>query len=87
VTHDGSYYELPRNCQTLTDVIVKTDMCYPRGNMFKAVYRWEKKGVSDDPEENIVYNLEKIKWYADYMLRSIYKEQKDRLLDSDGDRE
>ena len=70
--HDGAYYDLPTDCQTLTDVIVKREMCYPRGNMFKAIYRWDLKGVNDDPVENIIYNLEKNRWYTDYMLKIYY---------------
>ena len=81
MNHDGSYYNLPPDCDTVTDVIYKMDMCYGRGNIMKAAMRWEKKGVSDDPLENKIYNLEKIKWYADYMLRAIYAEEKQRALD------
>ena len=72
--HNGSYYDLPPDCKRLQDVIVAKDMNYTRGNIFKAAYRWDVKGVNDNPRDNLIYNLEKIKWFADDMLRRLYAE-------------
>ncbi len=65
----SDYYELPRNCQGLTDVIVKKDMGYSQGNIFKATYRWDKK-------PDLEYNLRKIIWFAQYELDRLYADIK-----------
>ena len=78
MSHDGPYYDFPPDCKGVQDVIVKKDMCYTRGNIFKAAYRWNEKGVSDDSLENIRYNLEKIKWFAEDALRRMDGERNDR---------
>ncbi len=75
--HNGSYYDLPKEAKRLQDVIVAKKMDYSRGNIFKATYRWDEKGVSDDPLENKIYNLEKIRWFADDLLRRLYAELPD----------
>ena len=87
MNHNGAYYDLPPDCNTLTDVMYKMDMDYLRGNIFKACYRWERKGISDDPRENILYNLDKITWYADYLRRAYYEEEYQRALDKGNVRE
>ena len=64
---DSDYYDLPRNpdgthCETVQDLIVACNMDFTRGNILKAVMRWEIKGLA--------YNLEKIRWFAsDYLCR------------------
>lgn len=68
----SEYYFLPPDCKNLQDVIVEKDMCYTRGNIFKAAYRWGEKGVNDDYIDNLSYNLEKIKWFAEDMLARLY---------------
>ena len=68
---DASYYELPSDCQTLQDIIVKQDMDFTQGNIFKATYRWEKK-------PDLTYNLEKIIWFASDALERIYAKQEPR---------
>jgi hypothetical protein len=73
--HNGSHYDLPPGCKRLNDVIKHKGMSYARGNIFKAAYRWDEKGVSDDPLENKIYNLEKIKWFAEDLLKDIYRQQ------------
>ena len=76
IQHSGggssSYYELPSDCQTLQDVIVKKGMDFTRGNIFKAAYRWDAK-------PSLQYNLEKIVWFAQDALNRIYAEQKRNL--------
>ena len=61
------YYELPPDCQTLQDIIVKQDMGFTQGNIFKACYRWDEK-------PNLEYNLNKIKWFCEDALDRLYKE-------------
>jgi len=62
---DSDYYDLPRlpngdHCETVQDLIVAYNMDYTRGNILKAVIRWEVKGVA--------YNAEKIRWFASDLL-------------------
>ena len=71
MSHDGPYYDFPPDCKGVQDVIVKKNMCYTRGNIFKAAFRWDTKGVSENPNENIRYNLEKIRWFAEDALRRL----------------
>ena len=61
---DASYYVLPNNCKQLQDIIYYKRMDFERGNIFKAAYRWEVK-------PNLKYNLEKILWFASYVLTKI----------------
>jgi len=65
----SSYYELPRDCKQLLDVITSKDMSYTQGEIFKAAYRWD---VKPDKE----YNLRKILYFAQYELDRIYSEMK-----------
>ena len=62
----ASYYELPADCYTLQDIIVKQQMDFTQGNIFKAVYRWEKK-------PDLAYNLQKIMWFAQDALDRLYE--------------
>jgi len=61
----SSYYELPRDCQQLQDVISGQNMSFSQGNIFKAAYRWGKK-------PDLEYNLNKIIWFAEYELKRLY---------------
>ena len=74
--HDGSYYDLPRDCQLLDDVIVRWNngegMSWHQANIFKATYRWHKKGLE--------YNLLKVQWFCERALAIIYEERKNALL-------
>ena len=63
----SSYYELPPDCDTLQDIIVKQGMGFTQGNIFKAAYRWEKK-------PDLEYNLNKIVWFAEDALRRLYEQ-------------
>jgi len=63
----SSYYELPQDCKTLQDIIVKQDMGFTQGNIFKAVYRWDKK-------PDLEYNLNKIIWFAQDALDRLYEQ-------------
>jgi len=61
----SSYYELPSDCKTLQDIIVKQEMDFTQGNIFKAAYRWDKK-------PDLEYNLNKIIWFAQDALDRLY---------------
>lgn len=61
----SSYYELPEDCGTLQDIIVKQEMDFTQGNIFKAAYRWDKK-------PDLEYNLNKIIWFAQDALDRLY---------------
>ena len=61
----SSYYELPKDCQQLQDIISGEGMTFSQGNIFKATYRWDKK-------PDLEYNLRKIIWFAQYELDRIY---------------
>ncbi|MAN62770.1 MAG: hypothetical protein CMI60_12585 [Parvibaculum sp.] len=62
----SSYYQIPPDCKTLQDIIVKQGMDFTQGNIFKAAYRWDKK-------PNLEYNLNKIIWFAEDALRRLYE--------------
>ena len=59
----ASYYELPPNCTKLQDLLY--GMTFKQGNIFKAAYRWDKN-------PDLVYNLEKMIFYAQDELNRIY---------------
>jgi len=61
----SSYYELPPNCEQLLDIIVAKDMRFIQGEIFKAIYRWDAK-------PDLEYNLRKIKYFSDYLLKRLY---------------
>lgn len=78
-TSDGgssAYYDLPPNCQTLQDIIVKQGMDFTRGNIFKAVYRWDVK-------PGLEYNLRKIQWFVDDALQRLYAEERIKVRGPD----
>lgn len=62
----SSYYEIPPDCKTLQDIIVKQGMDFTQGNIFKAVYRWDKK-------PDLEYNLNKILWFVEDALRRLHE--------------
>ena len=77
----NSYYDLPRGPKgeypkTLNQVIKWWNngqgMSFSQGNRFKADFRLHLKGISDDPRENAIYNLEKIIWFAQDDLDDLY---------------
>ena len=74
---DSSYYEIPPDCKTLQDIIVKQEMSFTQGNIFKACYRWDKK-------PDLEYNLNKIKWFAQDAFDRIYAERHPRNRDETG---
>jgi hypothetical protein len=61
---DGGYYVLPKKCKQLQDIIYHKQMGFERGNIFKAAYRWDVK-------PDLPYNLEKIIWFASYVLTKL----------------
>jgi hypothetical protein len=77
----SSYYELPKDCDTLQDVIYGQDMQWNQANIFKAAYRWDKK-------PDLEYNLNKIIWFAEDALRRLYEQDPNnpRGLTDDQDR-
>lgn len=59
----SEYYDFPKECTTLNDLIEFKDMSFAQGNIFKATYRLgNKEGIS------LEYDLKKIKYYVDRML-------------------
>lgn len=79
IASDGGpseYYDFPENCATLNDLIEFKEMSFAQGNIFKAAYRLgNKEGIS------LEYDLKKIKYYADRMLKQL--ENQDELSDND----
>ena len=63
----SSYYELPPDCKTLQDIIVKKGMDLTRGKIFKAADRWDRK-------PDLEYNLNKIKWFCEDAPERLYTE-------------
>ena len=62
----SDYYTLPTNCHELLDIIVKKDMGFLQGEIFKAAYRWDVK-------PDLEYNLRKLIYFAEYELKRLYK--------------
>jgi Protein of unknwon function (DUF3310) len=59
----SAYYDFPKNCVTLNDLIEYKEMSFAHGNIFKAAYRLgHKDGIS------LEYDLNKIIYYANRML-------------------
>jgi len=65
------YYELPPDCQTLLDIIVKKEMTFTRGNILKGCYRW---GAKPDSVSDLEYDLRKIIYFAQYELDRLNSE-------------
>jgi len=62
----SEYYDFPKGCITLNDLIEHKHMSFAQGNIFKAAYRLgNKEGVS------LEYDLRKIKYYADRLLQQL----------------
>ena len=59
----STYYKLPPNATELQDLIEYRNMSFSVGNIFKAAYRMGQKGI--------VYDLNKIIWFAKRELRRI----------------
>lgn len=67
----SEYYDFPDGFSTLNDLIEHKNMSFAQGNIFKAAYRLgNKEGIT------LEYDLEKIKYYADRMLKQIKNEPK-----------
>ena len=68
---DSSYYNFPKDCTTLNDLIEYKDMSFAHGNIFKAAYRLgHKEGIS------LEYDLNKIIYYAERMLKKVKGDKK-----------
>lgn len=65
----SNYYELPKGATELQDLIEYRGMNFSIGNIFKAAYR-----LGEKPGTEVVYDLEKIIWYAQRELARIKKE-------------
>jgi len=68
---DSSYYEFPKDCDRVQDLIIKKDMTWNQANIFKAVYRWGHK-------PDLEYNLRKILWFAQDELDRLYERERPR---------
>jgi hypothetical protein len=68
---NASYYELPKNCHRVQDMIIAMDMTWNQANIFKSVIRWDKK-------PDLEYNLRKIIFFAQDELDRIYAEMRPR---------
>ena len=62
------YYAIPEGATTLADLIEAKNMNFAVGNIFKACYRLGEKG-----EDTVVYDLNKIVYYAQRELNRINK--------------
>lgn len=65
ITSDGGstdYYNIPEGSTTLNDIIEANHMSFARGNIFKAIYRLDKKQGVD-----VEYDLNKIIYFAERM--------------------
>ena len=67
-----SYYNLPTGASELNDLIEHKKMSFALGNIFKACYRFGEKDAAD-----MLYDLNKIKFFADRLINQIKKEQND----------
>lgn len=75
ISSDGgstSYYNLPTGASELNDLIEHKKMSFALGNIFKACYRFGEKDAAD-----MLYDLNKIKFFADRLINQIKKEQND----------
>lgn len=62
----AAYYDFPEGAITLNDLIEHKQMCFHRGNIFKACWRWgEKAGTSKE------YDARKIIYSGARLLMSI----------------
>lgn len=65
----SEYYDFPEGSSTLNDLIEFKCMSFAQGNIFKAAYRLgNKDGIT------LEYDLRKIKYYADRMLKQLEKQ-------------
>ena len=71
---NASYYEFPEGAKKLQDLL--RDMPWNQANIFKAAYRWDKK-------PDLVYNLEKIIFFAQDELDQIYAAMKKEAMDNE----
>lgn len=60
-----NYYELPQDASELQDLIEHKKMSFSQGNIFKATYRL------NDKHADITYDLNKIIWFANRLLKQI----------------
>ena len=67
----SSYYELPKGCKELQDLIEYKNMNFARGNIFKATYR-----LGDKPGTDQIYDYEKIIWFAQREIERLKNVQK-----------
>ena len=62
---NASYYELPKDCNRVQDLIMEMNMSWNQANILKSCIRWDKK-----PDKE--YNLLKIIFFAQDELDRIY---------------
>lgn len=64
----SKYYELPEGCKELQDLIEYKNMNFAMANIFKATYR-----LGNKPGTDMIYDLEKIIWFANREIERIKK--------------
>ena len=63
---NASYYELPKGCERVQDLIMEMGMSWNQGNILKSCIRWDKK-------PDLEYNLRKIIFFAQDELDRLYE--------------
>jgi len=66
---NASYYELPKGCERVQDLIIAMDMSWNQANILKSCIRWDKK-----PDKE--YNLRKIIFFAKDELERLYADMR-----------
>ena len=66
---NASYYELPKGCNRVQDLIIAMDMTWNQANILKSCIRWDKK-----PDKE--YNLRKIIFFAQDELDRLYERER-----------
>ncbi len=74
------YYSLPKNAETLSDLIEYKQMQHGIGEMFKAIYALqERANRSGNSFSSEVRELNKIIWFAERRLAILKKEEKPKV--------
>jgi hypothetical protein len=63
---DTDYYQIPKNSETLQDLIEYKELNFSQGNILKAIYR-----MNDDSHSSKERELNKIIWFAQRELKRI----------------
>ena len=71
----SKYYELPEGVEEIQDLIEAKGMSFSQGNIFKACWRMSSKVGTTRK-----YDLEKIIWFAERMLKEEVNDGRPRFL-------